>query len=1830
MKSARETEKELLDYWQVSKLKFLAHYAINQKNGIGFFRDIRKEDGSKCIFPDDTQVSIGIPPSLSFDIEKEYIIHAHIAPDDKREKRGTDYLLFLDTKSNPPRESNLNPQEYVGKIRNEYMSARGIAKESLIGSLKRLSSETNKKPETFIYELLQNADDNPDRTRIKVNVRFIITENNLILIHNGQPFNQKNVYGICSVAAGDKEVDINKTGYKGIGFKSIFKHSNYVWIHSGGFSFRFDEEYHTRGGNVTFWQVIPVWTDINEISEDKNKPEITNAPVAIVIKPKDGKKRLIEFEQIFNRVFKDEKVLIFLRNVDSISFSGPESNFVSNKSPQKWEKSELLSIEVPKEIQESLNNVIDKSLDDRVPEKYKDIATTQICFATRIDSGKIALVKDAKLYAYLPTDLNFGFPFLMNGDFIPDGSRDKLFWDIQWNCFLFEESGTQFVNWIQSLYNKYKQPGIFKLLPDLEQLIKDELDLDKKNFLKLFEKGFINGLQNVEFIPDNDGNLRKIEDVIIDETGISKLLKERFSDVAEITEHLVQDEILLDGQIIKLIKKYGNVFDKKQLVFLTNVDAFKEWLKTPINNSKFLRLLHKKEWFGSFLDEYIYLNQNSELCAGDQIYLTVNNDISLIDWLDISYLHPAIYNEPGDLSLPILPYTPVKFIEKEIILNKVNVDGKLSEKANNLAFYRYLFKHIDVLSKKDFFGDDKLNYFKVWSIDDCTIDSTIEKNVYMYNPAIADLLIKKVFPEDQFYIISNEYCLDPSEMSEWDKFWLRFGVKQFDEVTVFDFLNTEVLNKLSKLEKHFDNYDAFDEDDSPSETFIMKQDANVQLWLFIADSMKNLSPVNMESLTKGLGDLVVFTEEHCTTKALRDCYLSSEYTNNDTLEILAEQFEDINISFVSGIYLENKTLTSKQWTKLFSEEGGAQTDEKQFAMYLSDKLNQISDDNIIAITQFLFKNRDIFKDDTTKLKELKILLEDGDIVDPEDAYLGDHYSKNNLFGTILPQIAFPNQVSHDYSDKQLAEWSTFFRKLGVKSVLTEDEIIEWKIAYLINNQEIINTENTVRIVQDLARLHSEEKLTEAQIEELRQLKLLLKGTDNEFLSAEECHFAGEYKPKINLEELIPEDIRPGIFVSDIYLKKSSDDKLVASFLRKIISKPFELKDEAKIKWTNVPRDYTLSLKSMYPSINKSVENFNVFEQWINLKDIEFLIYHDVAFKFWENISDKNGYLRKYLESGRMMKRNLCQYCSSNYYSSNTGKYNRTFSNQNVFNYVDFYIETNPVIPVMSGVCRVPKQVYSYRLKGMIDDKSLICAFDLSDIIIEENGETLESYIGIRKKLSLELCLKRINKIRNFKKLEKEGIWERQKEIFKNKKLEIADSDTIEINNFIQYGVLPNQIGEWKNLSDLYFICDDFELGIGNSQWLIDDNLKDIAGEFELNKLTEEDFKPNYKSQKTDPAFENNLGKHLKFIAFAEDQLNWKTKEKEFLLLYEQYVFIQTSRISFSFNEVNPPIENTEKNFYRDGSTIYYVGLWNGPRAVEIFHFLHNLFNLSRVSVKLLQDLLLNSESEIVDFFLEKNLNVPDGWKSDITHEIQNDKSGKKVEFSPLHADVNAKTKNQETGRPLSGIQETRLPENADTFILSEKEIQDLVQIFGRKLKPEEISNQLILSLYRSLKVYESMGYDVSWSRDNMQTCIKKRMLTNVLDHNSVSLRVLTRSAKRGAFYMTKTAWDSLLDNDAELCLITGNGPSDYKIFKTQDELSQFNSDSWVLRLDGEDKQLCLNSLISDYNAINADLQIIIRLQSDKVYDSIFKSIYDKEIRNREKEPGADDKNFNDY
>lgn len=120
-------------------------------------------------------------------------------------------------------------------------------------SIQLLSADVYTDAKRFIYELLQNADDASNNTNtLELAINFV--ENYIVISHKGEPFAEGDIKGLSSTGDGRKRNAPNKTGFKGIGFKSVFSHSDKVIIKTGNYCFSYDRHYWEKDNLKNTWK----------------------------------------------------------------------------------------------------------------------------------------------------------------------------------------------------------------------------------------------------------------------------------------------------------------------------------------------------------------------------------------------------------------------------------------------------------------------------------------------------------------------------------------------------------------------------------------------------------------------------------------------------------------------------------------------------------------------------------------------------------------------------------------------------------------------------------------------------------------------------------------------------------------------------------------------------------------------------------------------------------------------------------------------------------------------------------------------------------------------------------------------------------------------------------------------------------------------------------------------------------------------------------------------------------------------------------------------------------------------------------------------------------------------------------------------------------------------------------------------------------------------------------------------------------------------------------------------------------------------------------------
>ena len=139
----------------------------------------------------------------------------------------------------------------------------------------RLSKTIYTSSARFVFELLQNTDDNNYSTAIDAGqdpfMSFKLYHDRVVVDCNENGFTDENLTAICDIGNSSKTKTEGYIGEKGIGFKSVFMAAWKVHIQSGFLSFSFVHE----KGNTGMGMVQPIWEDSTEAIPQTNYTRMT-------------------------------------------------------------------------------------------------------------------------------------------------------------------------------------------------------------------------------------------------------------------------------------------------------------------------------------------------------------------------------------------------------------------------------------------------------------------------------------------------------------------------------------------------------------------------------------------------------------------------------------------------------------------------------------------------------------------------------------------------------------------------------------------------------------------------------------------------------------------------------------------------------------------------------------------------------------------------------------------------------------------------------------------------------------------------------------------------------------------------------------------------------------------------------------------------------------------------------------------------------------------------------------------------------------------------------------------------------------------------------------------------------------------------------------------------------------------------------------------------------------------------------------------------------------------------------------------------------------------
>ena len=273
----------------------------------------------------------------------------------------------------------------------------------------------------FIFELLQNAED-ARASRIL----FRLFEDRLEVSHDGRPFNERDVRGVCGVGEGIKTEDLTQIGKFGIGFKSVYAYTINPEIHSG--EEHFIIENYVRPFPAKNRKIEKPYTTLFIFTFNRNEISETTACDEI-------RSRLLNL---------NARTLLFLRKISEITYKLPDqTNGVYMRETKNHGSARYVMVMGQSNGNEDNQQWLIFERPVQVPDKSTHVKVEiafQIESKTKTSPATIKKNSNSPLVVYFPTEKDTRFGFLIQGPYRTTPSRDNVPHGDNWNKTLVLET----------------------------------------------------------------------------------------------------------------------------------------------------------------------------------------------------------------------------------------------------------------------------------------------------------------------------------------------------------------------------------------------------------------------------------------------------------------------------------------------------------------------------------------------------------------------------------------------------------------------------------------------------------------------------------------------------------------------------------------------------------------------------------------------------------------------------------------------------------------------------------------------------------------------------------------------------------------------------------------------------------------------------------------------------------------------------------------------------------------------------------------------------------------------------------------------------------------------------------------------------------------------------------------------------------------------------------------------------------------------------------------------------------------------------------------------
>ncbi|KAK7968722.1 hypothetical protein PG988_007795 [Apiospora saccharicola] len=321
--------------------------------------------------------------------------------------------------------------------REEWTRLLRIKDGMIAASVKTLAQNLYTSKARFVFELLQNAEDNHYKKARKRGetpwVSFHVYPHMIVQECNEDGFTEANLKAICAVGQSSKHGHQGYVGEKGIGFKSVFMAAYRVHIQSRGLSFSFQH----RVSDTGLGMVTPEWQDPQDDLEEQL------SRITLLLHDEGDAEELARQRARIRAQFAEihDTILLFLKKLDQIAvvFHDDEDEgkvtkritFTINRKEAGRRVLTKLTSEGDSTSEETkyyhITQQVVNGLAGNENRVYTETehASSEITLAFPLTMDNIPVLHDEWVFAFLPVQKT-RFKFLIQADFVTQANRQGI------------------------------------------------------------------------------------------------------------------------------------------------------------------------------------------------------------------------------------------------------------------------------------------------------------------------------------------------------------------------------------------------------------------------------------------------------------------------------------------------------------------------------------------------------------------------------------------------------------------------------------------------------------------------------------------------------------------------------------------------------------------------------------------------------------------------------------------------------------------------------------------------------------------------------------------------------------------------------------------------------------------------------------------------------------------------------------------------------------------------------------------------------------------------------------------------------------------------------------------------------------------------------------------------------------------------------------------------------------------------------------------------------------------------------------------------------------